>query len=262
MEFLRAFRRRSFLSNSIYVLLNLLLATALFFLVITLESPVPAFLLVVLSKWRVLAVRPRYWLSNIQANLVDFTVSLGFVTLLYSLNQPSQEAAPLQIALTVLYAAWLIILKPKSTKRNIVSQASVALFIGITALFSIAHIWPASVVTLVTALIGYVTARHVLAQYDEDQLQLLSLMWALVVAEIGWIGYHWTIAYTIPGINLAIPQVAIIVMCLALIAYKIYDSYASHKRVRASDVLVPTLFSVSVIVVLLVLFNYVKTGII
>lgn len=262
MEFLRAFRRRSFLSNSIYVLLNLLLAVALFFLVITLESPVPAFLLVILSKWRVLAVRPRYWLSNIQANLVDFTVGLGFVTLLYSLNQPLQQTFFLQIALTVLYAIWLIVLKPKSTKKSIVLQASVALVVGITALFSMSHLWPVSVVTLLTALIGYVTARHVLAQYDEDQLQLLSLMWALIIAELGWIAYHWTIAYTIPIVNFSIPQVVIVVMCVALIAYKVYDSYATHKRVRVNDVLIPTLFSISIIAVLLFLFNYVKTGII
>lgn len=262
MEFLRALRRRSFLSNALYVLLNVLLAAALFFLVITLESPVPAFLLLILSKWRVLAVRPRYWLSNIQANLVDFTVGLGFVTLLYSLNQPLQQALPLQVALTVLYVAWLIIVKPRSTKRSIVLQASVALFVGVTALFSISHLWPASAVTLIAALIGYVTARHILAQYDEDQLQLLSLMWALIVAELGWVAYHWTIAYTIPIINLAVPQISIIVMCVALIAYKIYSSYSAYGRVRAQDILVPTLFGVSVIAVLLVLFNYVKTGII
>lgn len=260
MEFLRTIRRRSFLSEAAYVGLNVALAVAVLIVIQTTSSPFPAFALVALSKWRVFAVRPRYWLANIQANLVDFIVSIGVVILLFSANGNTEIGLYLQIALTLLYIGWLIFLKPRSTKQAMVVQAAVALFIGVTALFVVSYAWPGAVVVLAMAVIGYVTARHILTQYEEDHLQFVSLIWGLVLAQIGWVAYHWTIAYPIPFLDVRMPQVSIIAMAAGFIGFKLYDSYRRHGVIRTADVGLPVIFSVSIVLLLIFIFNGVGTG--
>jgi hypothetical protein len=83
MEFLKLVRRRSFLSEAIYMILNICLAIALLIVIRYTESIPLAFLLVIMSKWRVLAVRPRYWFANLRSNMIDFIVSISVVLHLY-----------------------------------------------------------------------------------------------------------------------------------------------------------------------------------
>ena len=66
-----------------YYVLNIGLAAALLVIAQAFQTPFPALALVVLSKWRIIAVRPRFWWANIQANLVDLTVGIGVVGLMY-----------------------------------------------------------------------------------------------------------------------------------------------------------------------------------
>src|SRR5690606_10662203 len=118
MEFLRAVKRRSLVSELVYVLLNVGLAVAVLLVVWAIESPLPAFALILLSKWRVLAVRPRYWFAHVQANAVDLIVSLSLVVLLYSAGSiGSENGTVAQVILAGLYALWLLALKPR-TKRS------------------------------------------------------------------------------------------------------------------------------------------------
>ena len=76
MELLKSVRKRSFLSKVAYVILNIALAVALLVIVIVVNVPWPALGLVLLSKWRIFAVRSRYWIANIRANMIDLIVSL------------------------------------------------------------------------------------------------------------------------------------------------------------------------------------------
>lgn len=260
MELLKTIRRRSFLSESVYIALNVALAVAVLAIVWTVASPLPALLLVLLSKWRVFAVRPRYWAANIQANLVDVVVSVSVVVLMYHVGS-SAYGFMMQALLAVLYVAWLIGLKPRSTRRAMVAQAATALLAGTAALFTVSFAWPLEIIVLGMALIGYVTARHVLTQFEEDHLQFLSLLWAFVMAQLGWILAHWVIAYTVPFIEVQIPQAAIIVGLVAFVVYRIYASYRRHDKVRSADVVLPVLFSVSLIFVLVVFFSGLPTGV-
>jgi len=104
MEFLKSSKRRSLFSEFVYIILNIALAVVILFVVRAIESPLPAFGLVLLSKWRILAVRPRYWFANVQANLVDIIVSLSVVVLLYAAN----GALVMQLLLTMAYIGWLL----------------------------------------------------------------------------------------------------------------------------------------------------------
>ncbi len=262
MEFLRVVKRRSLVSELVYILLNVGLAIAILVVVWAIESPLPAFALVLLSKWRILAVRPRYWFAHLQANMVDLIVSLGLVVVLSSIGRVMGEQGILiQVLLTLAYIAWLLVLKPRTKRSYVVAQAGVALFVGVSALYLVSYEWPSSLVVAVMWVIGYTTARHVLSAYSESQLTFLSLVWGFVIAQIGWLAYHWTIAYRLPFIDgIMLPQVAIIVVALGFMAERFYSSYAKHGVVKTSDVIMPSLLSLSVLAILLVLFNSVSIG--
>lgn len=266
MEFLKLVRKRSFLSEFVYTILNIALAIAVLLVVVYTKSVWFALALVLLSKWRVFAVRPRYWWVNLQSNMVDFIVSISIVLHLDTINDASIGDTTklfLMVGLTLGYIGWLLYIKPRSKRIFIALQAGVAVFLGMAALFTISYNWPVSVVALGTWLIGYAGARHVLNSYDDETHNLfLSLAWGFVLAEIAWVAYHWSIAYPLPGApSLMVPQVAIITTLVSFLALKAYDSFYHYARVRMSDVLMPLLFTVSVVVVLLLIFNRVGTAI-
>ena len=138
-----------------------------------------------------------------------------------------------------------------------------AIFLGMSALFMISYNWPVSIVVLGAWLIGYSAARHILSTYDDETHGLfMGLVWGLVTAEIAWVAYHWAIAYPLPIVPaLMLPQAALLVTLVSFLAYKVYDSFYHHAKVRMSDVLLPLLFTISVIIVLLIVFNRVGTAI-
>lgn len=266
MEFLKLVRRRSFLSEVVYTVLNIAFAVALVLVIRYTESIPLALGLVLISKWRVLAVRARYWFANIRSNLVDIIVSVSVVLHLYTIDTAdivdSRKFILLGIA-TLLYIIWLLIIKPRSKRSYVAAQAGIAIFLGTAALFTISFNWPASAVVIGMWLIGYSTANHVLGTYDDETHPLfLSLTWSIIFAEIGWVAYHWTIAYSLPVVtSLLVPQVSIIAVLIGFVASKAYDSFHHHQKIRTSDILLPLLFSLSVISVLVFVFNRVGTAI-
>ena len=258
MDFLKSSKRRSLVSELIYIMLNIALAVAILAVVLAIESPLPAVALVLLSKWRVLAVRPRYWMAHIKANLVDIIVSLSVVVLLYA----ASGAFWVQVGLTALYIIWLLFIKPRSKRVFIAVQAGTALFLGVTALMTISYDWMSSLVVLFMWMIGYGAARHVLSSYDEEPHgSFYSLVWGLVVAEIGWLAYHWTFAYALPGFSgIKLSQAALIILALSFLVERIYSSHRQHGVMRSSDVVMPALLSVSVTLILILFFNTLNSG--
>lgn len=254
MGFLKTIRKRSFLNEAAYVGLNIALAAAVLIIVWTVASPVPALLLVLLSKWRVVAVRPRYWVANILANLVDVVVGVGVVLLMYSVID-TPYALYVQTAFALLFAGWLIGLKPQSSRRAVVLQAFIALLVGSATLFVLSHTLPISVIVIGMAGLGYVTARHVLGEFEEDHLQFLALVWALVMAQVAWVFAHWTVSYSIPVIEIAVPQATIVFGLAALVSYLSYASFREHGRIRSADIAAPLAFSISLVLVLLIFFS-------
>lgn len=219
-----------------------------------------ALALVMIGLWRVFAVRPRFWVANIRANMVNAIVSFGYVILLYTagvvgINDSATIIA--RIILTLFYIAWLLVLKPGSKRINIVCQAAVALLVGTTSIYTISYNWPVSLVIALLWVVGYSSASHVFGSYDEEaHTTFLSITWGLVIAELGWLGYHWTIAYRMPLLgHILVPQISIIMLCVSFVTYKSYDSYTKHDRIRLNDIFLPLLFSSAIIVVLLSVFN-------
>jgi hypothetical protein len=266
MEFLKLVRRRSFLSEVVYMVLNIALAVAVLVVIRYTESIGVAILLVLVSKWRVLAVRPRYWLANLRSNSIDIIVSISVVLHMYTINAADIDEGRklvLMVILTALYIAWLLFLKPRSKRAMVAAQAGIAILIGVSALFTISYNWPVSIVVFGMWFIGYAAARHILGTYDEESHALfLALGWGLIFAEIGWVAYHWAIAYALPFVtSILLPQVAIISFLVGFLAYKCYDSFYHNQRIKMADVILPMLFTISVIAVLVVVFNRVGTTI-
>ena len=266
MEFLRLVRRRSFLSEVLYTVLNIAFAVALVVVIRYTESIPLALGLVMISKWRVLAVRARYWFVNIKSNLVDSIVSVSVVLHLYNIDVSTLTDFRKLVLLgivTLLYIVWLLVIKPRSKRNFVAAQAGIAIVLGTSALFIISFSWPASVVVLGMALIGFSAANHVLNTYDDEMHPLfLSLAWSVIFAEIGWVAYHWTIAYSLPVVtSLLLPQVTIVAALTSFVAFKAYDSFYHHQKIRTADIILPLLFTLSVIAVLVIVFNRVGTAI-
>ena len=250
VDFLKLAKRKTLLSELVYYVLNIGLVVVLFVLSQTIQVPVLAIALVLISKWRVLAVRPRYWWTNIQANMVDVIVGVSIASLMYV----PQITLFFQVVLSVLYAFWLLVLKPQSKRRAMQMQALVSVALGVTALYVVSYEWPVTVVVLCMAIIGYSAARHFLYTYDEEQIVLLSGLWALLFAELGWLAYYWTFAYA-PFSFIKIPQITLIVLLVSFMGDRMYRSWAKHGQIVIGEVILPVVFSVLVIGVMVTFFN-------
>ncbi len=245
MEFLQHSRRRSLLSESVYILLNIALAFAALIAVTSTNNVWVGFFIVLLGKWRVFAVRPHYWATNLMANMVDSIVSISYVVLL----QASVGIQGLQIAFTLIYIAWLLLLKPQSKRKYVAMQALAAIVFGVGALMQISYDWIATLVVIGMWVIGYMSARHVLIAYREPHTPIYSMIWGLVFAELGWIFYHWTFAFDLGLGPVKLAFVTVVATVLSLLAERTYASYHYHQKIRMNDIIVPLLFSLSIITV-------------
>lgn len=257
MELLKPSRRRSQLSEIAHVVLNIGLAGVLLLVALYVNNLPLLIGIVLLGKWRVLAVRPRYWTTNIVANTVDIIVGVGHAVILYS----AAGHLWLQIGLTIGFIVWLLFVKPRSKRLYVTAQALAAVFVGTTALSMLAYNTDPFVFVLGMWVIGYAFVRHMLSTYEETYTKFYSLIWGTILAEFGWLGYHWLFAYTLPGsASFKLVQLALIVTLLSFLAERIYVSYHKHQSVRSSDILVPTVFSLGLIIVLVIFFNQITTG--
>ena len=150
----------------------------------------PAILLVLISKWRMFAVRPRYWMANLLSNGIDIIVAISLV--LYMANT---SAKWWQLAWTALYAAWLIWLKPRYDVLSVSIQAMIGQLLGLIVLYL--KFGDSSLAVLVggTWLVTYLSARHFLTSFDESHSALLSHVWAYFAASLAFILGHWLLFY-------------------------------------------------------------------
>src|SRR3954467_2211669 len=95
-----------------------LVVPLLLFVLVRLDFVQLAILVVILSKWRMFAVRPRFWPANIRANAIDLMVGLSVVLFMTHSN-----SMLLQFVWAALYAIWLIAIKPRSSVLMVTLQA-------------------------------------------------------------------------------------------------------------------------------------------
>src|SRR5262249_9575855 len=118
--------------------------------------------IIVLSKWRMFAVRPRFWPANVRANAVDLMVGLSVVA--FMTHAPNVW---IQLLWAVLYAIWRLAINPAAGTLMITVQAGIGQLAALMALYLAWGNGPIWGLTLVTGLICYLTARHFLDAFDE-----------------------------------------------------------------------------------------------
>lgn len=172
-----------------YVATNLGLALLVFVLV-RIDFAQLALALVLLSKWRMLAVRPRFWPALIRYNSVDIIVS---VSLLIFMAHADDQLT--QLIWAGVYVLWLVVIKPASGPLMVSVQAMAGLLFGLSALFLEWGGSPLYWLVLAAALVCYLSARHFFDSFDEPYAKLLSYLWAFFAAALTWVLGHWLLFY-------------------------------------------------------------------
>lgn len=176
-------------SHAFYFVYNALLPLLVFLLVRTSFVQL-ALSLILLSKWRMFAVRPRFWLANIRANAIDMVIG---VSVLAFMTASSSEA--LQFVWAVLWAAWLVNIKPRADTLWVSLQAFIGFTFGMTAMFLMWDHAPLFVLVGSAGLLCYFAAHHFFDSFDEPYTRLLALLWGYFGAALTWVLGHWLLFY-------------------------------------------------------------------
>jgi hypothetical protein len=209
---------------------NLVLALLVFVLV-RIDFAQLALALILLSKWRMFAVRPRFWPANIRANSVDIIVSLSI--LLFMVDSNSQWV---QLTWAAAYVVWLLAIKPASGALMISFQGMLGLLFGLMAVFLGWGDSPLYWLVLLSALVCYLTSRHFLDSFDEPYAKLLSYMWAYCAAGLVWVLGHWLLFYG----QVAQPTLLLVAVGYGLAALYYLDHNDRLSKLVRTEIMITT----------------------
>lgn len=255
-DYVLARKSRNIASSMVHVFLNILLGVGVVLITVLSGSPLIGIILVLVSKWRIFAVRSRYFFLNLKANLVDIIVGVSVVLLAYS-GGPSFLIS--DIILMVFYPIWLLFIKPLSSETATLVQSLIAVFLGISAATTISVGTNSILLVFLAFLVGYAASRHVLIQSNDKDFTLTTLVCGLVFAEIAWLSNSWSIVYTYENLGLSgvmIPQLAIILTIFAFVY-----NYARQAVIKFQDdfrfvhIIGPVVFGLMLIGVIVFFFS-------
>ena len=182
-------RPKSGFSHFIHILFNILLP-ALVYIFLQWNFVPLALAIILLSKWRMLAVRPRHWWPNIRANAVDIMVGISILVFMVESNTDA-----MQLAWAVVYGVWLLFIKPRSGTFMVAIQALLGQTAGLMALWLGWGNQLLAVLALLSGVICYMSARHFFTNFDEPYGRLFAHTWGYFGAAIAWVLGHWLLLY-------------------------------------------------------------------
>ncbi len=229
---------KSGFSHFFHIFLLLILPTLVFILV-RIELAPFAVMVILLSKWRMFAVRPRYWPANIRANSVDLIVGLSI--LIFMVNTDTQLW---QFIWAAIYGVWLVNIKPGTSLLKISMQSAVAQLFGLMALFIGFGESSSTVLTIGAWAICYLSARHFFSAFDEKYSSYLSHLWGYFAASMTWVLSHWLLFYGF------VSQVTVL---LTVIGFSLASLYYLDYQEKLSDYMRKQFVVMMVLIVLLVL---------
>lgn len=247
-------KSRNIISSVLHVVLNILLGVGSVAITVITGSWYIGLTLVLLSKWRIFAVRPRFWWVNIKSNLVDLIVGASFVFITYCSGTDWQL---IHTILTIAYPIWLIAIKPRSTDFFAEFQSLCAVFFGTTATTMLFASSNSALITVLCFIIGYSATRHILIQSDDDaDTSLINLSCGLISAEAAWVGQSWLIVYSFANTGILIPQLAIILTIITFATSRVYKSAIKHDgKPKFSEISSSTIFSILVVAIIILWFS-------
>lgn len=245
------------ISGLFYVLLNALLAVAVVVLVNLFDAPWLGLAVIAVSKWRIFAVKIRFWWANLVSNLTDILVGISYVLLVYYIGG---DQTIYQIGSALLYIIWLLMIKPGTSSLKIMTQSLIAMFLVNLNLSLFGYRWPILVFLMVEMFIAYNIMGHYLknADFEIKYTRLMSGIWALIMMELAWIYWHWMIGYNfVAGIKVS--QFAIVSTALTFLTYKVLfymnqEADQNHRNLQI-DLLASIGFVVVLILVMLLFFS-------
>ncbi len=196
--------------------------------------------IVLLAKWRMFAVRPRYWLTNIRANLVDIFVGLSVVAFL-----AGTDTLFTQLFWTIFYMFWLVALKPRSDSLSVMAQALIAQTLTIVAFFKAFPDHTSLAAIVVAWVVCYAAARHFFGAFEEVHARAMTHLWAWFGANLAWVLSHWSIEY------LFLPQLGLI---LTVVGYGLATMYFAYKTHRLHDSLRAQLIGITMLLLAIIIF--------
>ena len=177
-------------STIVHIMLVAVLPLLVFILVRLSFVPL-AYAVVLASKWRMLAVRPRHWPANIRANAIDIIVGLSFVS--FIAGAPSQQAW--QLVWAFGYGIWLILIKPRSSTFWSAVQAGIGQLLGLASIFVLWGHSSLLILVVATWAVCYLSARHFLSSFDEPLSSMISHSWGFFGGALAWVLGHWLLYY-------------------------------------------------------------------
>lgn len=177
---------------------------AILFVLVKIDFAQLALLIILLSKWRMFVVRPRYWLTNIVANATDIIVG---VSALVFMDHTSNTA--IQLMWAALYGIWLVFIKPGSNTFMISIQALLGQAVGLVALYVAWVEAPMLGIVVGTWIITYLSARHFFMSFEDEYGAFYAQTWAYFSAAMTWVLAHWLLFYGV------IPQPALLLSVLS-----------------------------------------------
>ena len=176
-------------AHTFYLIYNFLLPILTYVLVGADFVPI-AVILVLLSKWRMFAVRPRFWIANVRTNAIDIIIGLSAIALM-----DGTDTGWTRLVYVACWALWLILIKPRTDMISMSMQALLGEVIGLTAVFSAWNHMSLFVLVLAVGLVCFFSAHHFFYGFDEEHMRLLAYVWAYFGAALTWVLGHWLIYY-------------------------------------------------------------------
>ena len=252
-DYVLARKSRNIASNAVHVLLNILLGMGAVLITVFSANPALGILLVLISKWRVFAVRSRYLWINIKSNLLDIIVGLSVVLLTY---YAGNSLLPVDFVLMGVYIIWLLIIKPMSSEKAILLQSLIAVFLGVSASTIMSATLDPTLAVCLAFLVGYAASRHVLVQTEEEDFALTTLVCGLVFAEVAWLSHSWAIIYSFGDSGIRIPQAAIILTIFAFVYNYARQAMVRYREdFRFRNIIGPVIFGILLIGIIVIFFS-------
>ncbi|HRV76150.1 MAG: hypothetical protein H6799_01045 [Candidatus Nomurabacteria bacterium] len=184
-------------------ILSIALPLAVYSLVAVFYLPWVALSLIILSKWQIFIVKPRFWWANLKFSAVDLIFKLSILTLLVMaqfkidalVTKSTLILTLLQISLVGLYLYWNVHLRKQTSPKGMRLQALLAQGLALTAIawasgFSGPNT-PLPLALMTIWIVCYSTAQHCLFAYEESAIPQLASLWALFGSSIMFLQLIW-----------------------------------------------------------------------
>lgn len=176
-------------AHVLHIVLSAILP-ALLYVLVRMHFLQLAILVLLLTKWRIFAVRPRFWPAIIRANAVDIMVGLSTIVFM-----THAHAAYIQLIWAGLYMVWQVFIKPGRQTLMVSAQALIGQTYALMAIFLAWTDAPLALLVLGAWAACYLSARHFLSAFEEPYTSLFAHSWGYFAAALVWVCVHWLLFY-------------------------------------------------------------------